>query len=85
MFESFISVVLAVLENTSSDIVEKPIFDTRSENVTVLAGETATLPCQVDNLGKDYKVDILLSHAYYKVHVYILLSHAYHDIALITV
>ncbi|XP_069137528.1 opioid-binding protein/cell adhesion molecule-like isoform X2 [Argopecten irradians] len=50
------SVVLAVLENTSSDIVDSPIFDTRPENVTVLAGQTATLPCQVDSLGKQYKV-----------------------------
>ncbi|OWF54122.1 opioid-binding protein/cell adhesion molecule-like isoform X1 [Mizuhopecten yessoensis] len=48
--------VLAVLENTSSDIVETPIFDTRAENVTVLAGETATLPCQVESLGKKYMV-----------------------------
>jgi len=32
-----------------------PEFDTKLSNVTVIRGETATLPCAIDSLGK-YKV-----------------------------
>lgn len=53
MFESFISVVVAVLENTGKGVSE-PRFDTRPINVTVVAGQRAVLPCLVENLG-DYK------------------------------
>ena len=33
-----------------------PQFDTSLSNVTVIRGDTATLPCAIDSLGK-FKVD----------------------------
>jgi len=34
-----------------------PEFDTQLSNVTVISGETATLPCAIDSLGK-FKVTV---------------------------
>jgi len=37
-----------------------PEFDTQLSNVTVIRGETATLPCAIDSLGK-FKVTVHLT------------------------
>ena len=46
--------VLVYVEVVSVD----PQFDTLLSNVTVVRGETATLPCSIDSLGK-FKVSQL--------------------------
>jgi len=49
--------VTTVLTVTAPGI--DPEFDTLFSNVTAIRGETATLPCAIDSLGK-FKVSIVV-------------------------
>ena len=43
----------------SKKFAQQPRFDRRSENITVIIGSLAVLPCYVNNLG-DHTVSIFL-------------------------
>jgi len=57
----FIGVNLVILTLGRNPVIQKPVmpnFDRPSENVTVIIGSFAVLPCFVNNLG-DHKVFII--------------------------
>jgi len=48
-------IVLSMLLHHSSALTSEPTFDAPIANVTVVSGQTAVLPCSIENIGK-YKV-----------------------------
>jgi hypothetical protein len=56
IFKWFINnLIVLLLINNLNKILSMPTFDRHLENVTVIIGNTAVLPCYINNLG-DHKV-----------------------------